>query len=133
MEADRSCLWVSSDLTEGIGPSCATFALEVTPGVDSASVERKVFDEISRTFVEPLTEEEIERARQLLRVDYVFGQQRVEARAVSVALEQAVYGAGYHERSLDRLLSVDAGRLRRLEKWLRPEHAVIGWSLPSAD
>ncbi len=131
VEQERSCLWVTSDLTEGRGPSCASIALEVTPGFDSKDVELAVLDELSRSVSEPLTQTEIERARQLLRVDYVFSQQRVEARAVNTALEHALYGEGHHERCLDRLLSVDPCQFRELERWLRPDRAVIGWSLPS--
>ncbi len=132
VEDDQLCVGVSCEITETVGPAMAVVAAELLPGVEPERVEARVLAELARLLAEPLSEEEIDRARRILVADWVFGVERIHQQALAVGMAACLFDRGYPERHLGRLLDCPAERLAEVaERWIRPrQSSVTGWSLP---
>jgi zinc protease len=135
VEREQSCVWVMSELREHQGPGMSTLALEVVPGHDPGAVEDRLFGELARLRHSAVEAEELERARNLVSSDWVFGHERIHQQALSVGVSYSLFGPGHAERTLKRALSVSAGELvEAARRYLDPElGAVVGWMLPAPD
>jgi zinc protease len=134
VEEEQICVWISSDLSEGMDASMMTVTAEVVPGVDPARVEARVFELIEELRRTPPDAEELERCRQIAVADWVFGHEKVHQQALSVGLALALFDLEYLDLHLERLLSTGSDRLLEVaERYLRPERgSIVGWSLPKS-
>jgi zinc protease len=134
VEEEQICVWIASDLSEGMDASMMTVTAEVVPGVDPARVEARVFELIAELRRTPPDEEELERCRQIAVADWVFGHEKVHQQALSVGLALALFDLEYLDLHLERLLATGPDRLFEVaERYLRPERgSVVGWSLPKS-
>jgi zinc protease len=134
VEEEQICVWVTSDLSEGMDASMMTIAAEVVPGVEPAQVERRVFELLADLRRQPPDEAEIERCRQIAVADWVFGHEKVHQQALSVGIALAQFDLDYLDLHMERLLSTGPDRLREAaDRYLRPERSsVVGWSLPKS-
>ena len=134
VEDEQICVWVSSDLSEGMDASMMTFTAEVVPGVEPARVEARVLEIVADLRRQPPDEAELERCRQIAVADWVFGHEKVHQQALSVGLALAQFDLEYLDLHLERLLATGTDRLLEVaERYLRPERgSVIGWSLPKS-
>jgi zinc protease len=134
VEEEQICVWISSDLSEGMDASMMTVTAEVVPGVDPARVEARVFELIEDLRRTPPDAEELERCRQIAVADWVFGHEKVHQQALSVGLALALFDLEYLDLHLERLLATGPDRLLEVaERYLRPERgSVVGWSLPKS-
>ncbi len=129
------CVWLSADATEGPADGQLNLAAEVVPGIEPERVEAELLAELAAvagSAAEPPAAEEIERARQVVLADWVFGHERIHQQALATGFALAFYDLGYLERHLAATLAADALRLQEVAaRYLRPEAgSVLGWSLP---
>jgi zinc protease len=134
VEDEQLCVWVTSDVSEGLDASLFTIAAEVVPGVEPARVEARVLELIEDLRRNPPSEEEIERCRRIASADWVFGHEKVHQQALSVGLALTLFDLDYLDLHMERLLETDTARLLDVaERYLRPERgSVMGWSLPKS-
>jgi zinc protease len=129
------CVWISADATEGPADGQINLAAEVVPGIEPARVEAELMAELAALAAPgaaPPAAEEIERARQVVLADWVFGHERIHQQALADGFALAFYDLDFLERHLQATLTVDAPRLQEVAaRYLRPEAGgVLGWSLP---
>ncbi len=132
------CVWISADATDGPADGQIAIAAEVVPGIEPARVEAELMAELAALAgpgAAPPTAEEIERARQVVLADWVFGHERIHQQALAAGFALALYDLGYLERNLKETLAVDASRLQEVAaRYLRPAAGgVLGWSLPRTE
>ncbi|HEY0510342.1 MAG TPA: pitrilysin family protein [Thermoanaerobaculia bacterium] len=134
VEDEQICVWVSSDLSEGMDASMMTITAEVVPGVEPARVEARVLELMADLRRLPPDDEEMERCRQIAVADWVFGHEKVHQQALSVGQALALFDLEYLDLHLERLLATDTTRLLEVaERHLRPERgSIVGWSLPKS-
>jgi predicted Zn-dependent peptidase len=105
---------------------------EVVPGIEPARVEADLMRHLAdlRRQVPPL--EEVERTKQIVRADWVFGHEKVQQQALSAGFALALFDLAYLERHLAGVLATSPERLRELAvQYLDPSRGgVLGWSLP---
>jgi zinc protease len=132
------CVWISADASEGPADGQILFAAEVVPGIEPERVEADLLAELAALAAPgapPPAAEEIERARQVILADWVFGHERIHQQALAAGFALTFYDLNYLERHLRAVLAVDASKLQEVAaRYLRPEAGgVLGWSLPRAD
>jgi zinc protease len=132
VEDEQLCVWVVTDLSEGLDASTMTIAAEVVPGVEPARVEARVLELLEELRRRPPDEDELERCRRIAAADWVFGHEKVHQQALSVGSALALFDLEHLDLHLERLLAAGAGELLQVaDRYLRPElGAVMGWSLP---
>jgi zinc protease len=132
VDEEQICVWVSADASESMDASQVTIAAEVVPGVEPAHVEARVLEHIAGLIANPPSEEELERAKQIVTADWVFGHEKVHQQALSVGLALTLFDLGHLDRHFQAMLA--AGSVQVLDvasRYLRPENGgVLGWSLP---
>jgi zinc protease len=118
------CVWITADVSEGPADGQIAIGAEVVPGVELAAVAAA-----------PPADAEIERARQILLADWVFGHERIYQQALTAGFALSFYDLEYPERQLAAMLAVDGARLQEVAaRYLQPEAGgVLGWSLPRAE
>jgi predicted Zn-dependent peptidase len=104
---------------------------EVVPGVDVARVEADLVRHLTDLAQSPAPLEEVLRARQIARADWVFDHEKVQQQALSAGFALALFDLPYLERRLEGMFAAGPERLEELAaKYLDPgRSAVLGWSL----
>jgi zinc protease len=132
VDEEQICVWVSADLSEGMDASQVTVAAEVVPGVEPARVEARVLEHLAGLQDDPPTAEELERGKQIVMADWVFGHEKVHQQALSVGLALTLFDLDHLDRHLQGVLAAGTGQvLEAASRSLRPDGGgVLGWSLP---
>jgi zinc protease len=87
------------------------------PDRDSAQVQQALFDEVARVRAEPVSAEELEKAKNQAAAGYIFGLQTVDGVATELGQNQYVYG-DWREflKGTSRILAVTAADVQRVAK-----------------
>ncbi len=129
VEEGRLCGSVSTALMETVLPGAATLALELLPGVEPERVEEIVLRELERSR-SGLDRGDVERARQLLLSDWLFGHETVEQRGQTWGAGLALFGSDYVANQERWLAGATAEEVEdAAHRFLDPERGgVIGWA-----
>jgi zinc protease len=126
------CLGVSADLHETQLAGTLTVGAELVPRVEPERVEEAVREEIERTRVACPESDEVERARQILLADWVFGHERIHQQALTAGFALALFDLEHPERALAAIAAARPEELQAAAAaHLDPQAAVVGWSLPA--
>jgi predicted Zn-dependent peptidase len=87
------------------------------PDRDAAQVQQALFDEVARVRAEPVSAEELEKAKNQAAAGYIFGLQTVDGIATDLGQNQYVYG-DWREflKGASRVLAVTAADVQRVAK-----------------
>jgi zinc protease len=102
------------------------------PGADSAAAERGLAARVEKLAAEPVTAEELERARRQAEGGILFAWQGVHGRTLALGLAQIVDGdyRGAWTR-LERVRALAAADLQRAAaRVLKPENRGVVWLVP---
>lgn len=99
-----------------VGGASATIGwATVRPGVPLARVEASLFEELDRIGREPVTDDELARARALIETDELGALSRVEERADRLSMFTTLFGRpGMINEMLPRYLAVTADQIREV-------------------
>ena len=116
------------------GASIAAGQATVRPGVDPGLVERAFEEELERLGREPVTDDELARARALIETYELEALQRVEERADRLAMYATLLNdPGMINRQLSRYLSVGKADIQAVAAdLLRPDNRVVLTYVPAA-
>jgi zinc protease len=126
------CLSVQGDMSTRKDGSLFFLAAEVSPRADSAEVEARLFDEVSRVASGPVSAEELERARRQVETSVWFGLPTTRARAQALGNSQILTGDALDlDRQLGRIRTCTAEDLRRAARLLDPARREVLWLMPA--
>ena len=131
VEQDPLALWVAGASSGHRLGGMSTLAAEAAVGVEPARLEAEVCARIDGLAASPPSVEELERAKRVLFADWVFMHERVAERAISAALEHALFFPGFSRDSYELLARATAADVSdACGAWLAPATRIVGWSLP---
>ncbi len=133
MTRDRQvCHELEMSQDDAVGDSAFYVQAELYPGVDPKAAEGELFDAFARLRSEPVTDAELERAKNLIETDLVMSNQSALDHAELLAkLEGFGSGAEMEEMHYRALRAVTAGDVQRVAaKYLVPENSVVAWTVP---
>ncbi len=115
------------------GASVAAGWATVRPGTDIARVETAFLDELDRLTREPVTDDEMSRARALVETDELGALQRVEERADRLAMYATLFDdPDLINRMLDRYLAVTPEAIRSIaEQVFTADNRVVLTYVPA--
>jgi zinc protease len=107
----------------------------VKPGVDPARVEKALFEQVAQVRAQPVSQEELDRARNAYEMAFVERLQSVPARASLLNMYQVELGdPGYVQRDLDRYRKATAQDvLTYANKVLVPDGVVVFTIVPKKE
>jgi predicted Zn-dependent peptidase len=116
------------------GASLVAGQVTVRPGVDMGLVERVYEEELERLATEPVTDDELLRARALIETYELEALQRVEERADRLAMYATLLDdPDMINRQLDRYLAVTAAQIQSAAaEFLRPDNRAVLTYVPKS-
>ena len=131
VEQDPLALWAAEAPSGHRLGGMSTLAAEAAAGVEPARLETEVCARVDGLAASPPSAEELERAKRVLFADWVFMHERIAERAVSAAVEHALFFPGFSRDSFEVLaLATAADVSEACAAWLSPATRIVGWSLP---
>ncbi|MDE2923609.1 MAG: pitrilysin family protein [Acidobacteriota bacterium] len=133
VEEDPLALWASAAVTGHRLGGMATLSAEAAPGVPPERLEEELCVRIEGLANRPPDAGELERAKRILFADWVFLHEPIAERAMTAALEHALFSPGFSRDSFRQLAGAAGSDVAgACSAWLSPETRVVGWSLPAA-
>jgi len=112
-------------------PGLFTFSGELLPGKEIAQLEKAIDEEIERLKTEPVTEEELVKAKNQLEATFVYGQDSLFAQAMFIAQNEILLGWRKIDDYIPSIRAVTAGDVARAaKKYFVPENRTVGILIP---
>ena len=132
VEQNPLALWAAGAASGHCLGGVSTLTAEAAPGVEPARLEAEVCSRVDGLAASPPSIAELERAKRVLFADWVFLHERIGERAISAALEHALFCPGFTRGSYEALARATAADVcDACAVWLSPAKRVVGWSLPA--
>lgn len=131
VEEDPLALWASATVTGHRLGGMATLSAEAAPGVDPECLEGELCARVEGLASRPPDAEELGRAKRILFADWVFLHEAIAERAVTAALEQALFRPGFSRDSFEALSVATASDVAAAcAASLSAGTRIVGWSRP---
>jgi zinc protease len=138
MEQDKSVTDFGCRFDERYDPSLFSFWAELKEDQQLADVERAITDEIGKLAAQPVSADELSRARQLITAQFVMAQEdlmsqasllgTVEMLVARPELPESERGYHYLKNYLARIHAVTAADVQRVVKqYLHSDNCTVGW------
>lgn len=132
VEENPLALWAAGAASGHCLGGMSTLTAEAAPGVEPARLEAEVCSRVDDLAASPPSTVELERAKRVLFADWVFMHERIGERAISAALEHALFFPGFTRGSYEALARTTAADVSdACAVWLSPATRIVGWSLPA--
>ncbi|MCY3971072.1 MAG: pitrilysin family protein [Acidobacteria bacterium] len=132
VEENPLALWAAGAVSGHSLGGMSTLTAEAAPGVEPARLEAEVCSRVDVLAASPPSTVELERAKRVLFADWVFLHERIAERALSAALEHALFFPGFTRGSYEALARATAADVSdACAAWLSPATRIVGWSLPA--
>ncbi|HEV3386828.1 MAG TPA: pitrilysin family protein, partial [Gemmata sp.] len=138
VEGERIASSVNVSNNSGRYPGWFSITLDLFKGKDRKKAEELVFAELEKLANEPISDEELNRARRKILASRVFARESVHGLANAIA-QTSAYPVGedvarFFKDYLDRVLAVTKDDIKRAAKqYLSRKQSVIVWSVPKDD
>jgi zinc protease len=112
------------------------FSFEATVRQDRTleEVEAAMQAEIQRVMDEPVSEAELHKAVKQTRAQFAYSSESVTDQGYWLGMSEAVSGAGWFERFLERLSEVTVEDVQRVARaYFKPALRNVGWYVPAGD
>ena len=133
VEENPLALWTQAAVTGHRLGGMSLFTAEANAGAAPERLEAALCVQVDGLSERPPDAHELERAKRILLADWVFLHQRPGERAITAALEHALFRPGFSRDSFRWLREATAADVVAASvEWLSPRTRVVGWSLPGA-
>jgi zinc protease len=135
VEQEQIASSVEASNSAGRYPGWFAVSLDLFKDKDPRKAEEMVFAELSRLAEQPVSDEELNRARRRILAGRIFGWESVHGLANSIA-QTSTYPGGenveqFFKHYLDAILAVSKADIQRVAKeYLQRNRAVVVWSIP---
>ena len=125
LDAGGDYSWFSFD------PNLFWFYATAMPGQTTETLEKELLAEMAKLAKEPVSDVELQRARNQIEAAFVFQEDSVHRRASLLARFELLGGYGLKEKYLERIRAVTAADIQRAARAYFPEqHKNVGVLLP---
>lgn len=130
---------VDRELAAGAGSSMRAMAepfgfsigATVRQGVDPQAVEDAIWAEVHRLEGEPVTEEELQRARKQTLAQFAYGSESVSSQGYWLGFSEVVASVDWFLDFPGQLAGVSLADVERVAaEYLQPDRATVGWYVP---
>ncbi len=124
---------VSGSASSQIGTGWYFMSATPTAGKSLEDLDRLLVAEIDKLQTQPITKEELERAKTSMRASYILGNRDINSQAIQIGFNQTVaQDYRYSDRYLDAVQKVTIADVKRVAKqYLPSDRRVVGYFEPS--
>ncbi|MBI3271547.1 MAG: insulinase family protein [Planctomycetes bacterium] len=134
VEEEKLAASVESSNDIGQYPKGFFVDVDVNPGKDRDRVEKLVLDELAKLASEPVTDREMEKAKNGIEAATLFGRETTNALATDLALHEVLGNTDYMEKYAERIRAVTKEHvLATAKKYFTKENRTVGWCLAEKD
>ncbi|HZS06916.1 MAG TPA: pitrilysin family protein [Blastocatellia bacterium] len=127
-EHDQSVTHFSVDYHDRIDPTLFTIRAEIKPDHGLAEVERAVEEELDRLRQSPVSDEELRRARQLIKARFVLGNEQASNQAITLGYYETINRYEYLSDFFTKIDEVTAAEVQRVARhYLVTDNRTVGW------
>ncbi len=130
-------LAASVDITvnQGIDPELLDISITARAGVAPEAMEKALFAELARVQAEPLTERELQKAKNQTHANFIYAQDSVQSQASRLGFYATVAGDWrYLATYLNRIDAVTAADVQRVARtYLTADNRTVGTFLPTGE
>ncbi|MBA4186528.1 MAG: insulinase family protein [Planctomycetaceae bacterium] len=135
VEDDRIASSVDAGNYAGRYPGWFAVTLDLLKGKDHKKAEEMVFAELEKLATEPISDEELNRARKKLLARFVFSRESIHSLADAISRTSTYPGgedvAKFFADYLERIVAVTKADVQRVAKeYLNRKQACVVWSIP---
>ncbi|MBZ5552350.1 MAG: insulinase family protein [Acidobacteriia bacterium] len=128
IERERSAVSVSVEFSESVDPTLLEVRAEVVPEKTLDGVEAAISEEASRLQEELLTQNELEKTKNMIEAHFEFGRERTLNEAIQMGYAEAIIGYEHLDTYVDRIRAVTAEEVRgAAQKYLGMDNRTVGW------
>ena len=125
---------VGSAYHERKDPYIFTIAAELKGGVDRQAAGKALLKEIENLKKNPPSEYEIEKAKNQIEADFIFGQESIKDQAEILTEAEFLYGYEQLQRYVQEIRAVTKEDIQKVaQKYFVKENRTIGWLLPESE
>jgi zinc protease len=96
VDKDQSALEVSSYIEPGFDPILAIISAQPKQGVDPQACEKAIYEELERAKTTPISDQELEKAKNIRLVEFYHQMQTINGRANTIGTYEVFFG-DYHK------------------------------------
>jgi len=117
-----------------IGPAIFSFTAQVMPDKQQAEVESAIDKVIAQVRSEPVSDRELEKAKNQVEAAFVFGQDSIFGQALRIGQFESVAKWQFINAYLPGIRAVTAADVLRVaKKYLDPDHRTVGTLVPTKE
>ncbi|MEK6601389.1 MAG: pitrilysin family protein [Candidatus Binatota bacterium] len=114
-----------------VDPTVFSITAQVMPDKDPSEVERALDSLITRMRSEPVSERELEKAKNQIEAGFVFGQDSIFGQAMRIGQYESAAGWRYLDSYLPGIRKVTTGDILEVtKKYLDPDRRTVGILIP---
>jgi len=115
-----------------LDPNLFWFWATAMPGQTPETLEQALLAQMERLRKEPVTEEELQRAKNQIEATFVFQEDSIHRRAALLARFELLGGHGFKDTFLAKIRAVTAADLQRVARaWFPDDRKNVGVLLPT--
>jgi zinc protease len=131
VEGEEIATAVDSSNNAGRYPGWFSIQLELLKSKDPGKAEKLVIAELNRLRTEPVTDAELNRAKQGILAGAIMARESIHGLADSIARGVSINDIDYLKTYLPRIAAITAQDVQEAaKKFLDPEKRVVVWSIP---
>lgn len=129
-EKDQSVTEFSVDYADRTDSTLFTINAEIKPEYNIADVEQAVYDEVDRIKEHSVTDEELARAKRLIKARFVLGHEEISNQALALGYYESIYRFEYLNDLFSRIEMVRTEDIQRIAcEYLRDDKRTVGYLL----
>lgn len=125
---DQSVTHYSVDYHDRIDPTLFLIRAEIKPDHQTSAVERAIDEEIARCQHSPVSDEELARAKQLIKARFVLGNEQASSQALTLGYYETLHSYELLSDFFTKLDELTAADLQRAaQQYLIADNRTVGW------
>ncbi|MBI4456337.1 MAG: insulinase family protein [Acidobacteria bacterium] len=128
VEQEKLVSFVTTEFSESIDPHLFYVRAELNPGAEPRQVEAALFDELEKLHRQPLTTEELQRARNQLSAQYLSGFETTIDQAIQYGLFETIASHTLLEDYMARIHAVTTADIQAVaQKYFQRHKSTLGF------
>lgn len=131
VEREESVTFVSAEYAESKDPTLFHIRAEARGNHTADEIEATVYDELNRVVAEGVSQQELDRAKHLVRAHFILSKERAVDQAMLLGHVESLYGISYIDDYLERISAVRSEDVSSVcARYFTQGNRTVGYLVP---